>query len=144
MDDSMRSNQSDDSSFNPFDPAEPPRDEALAALLRQATGDVPAGSVDWDALASRISRALPARATPTWWSYAERWERRMLPLALAASLLGALALWTSAEPASAMVVQVDASELVAEVAQGAEAEEAATSFARTITADVNFVEAESE
>ena len=86
MDDSMHSDQSDDSSFNPFDPAEPPRDEALAALLRQATGDVPAGSVDWDALASRISRALPARATPTWWSYAERWERRMLPLALAASL----------------------------------------------------------
>ena len=141
MDDSMHSDRND-STFNPFDPTEPTRDEALAAVLRQATGDVPMGSVDWDALASRISRALPARATTTWWSYAERWERRMLPLALAASLLGALALWTSSvEPAAAMVAQVDASELVTDVAQGAAAEEVATSFARTITAEASFDEA---
>lgn len=138
MADSMHSDP-----FNPFDRAEPPRDEALAALLRQATGDVPMGAVNWDALASRISRALPARATATWWSYAERWERRMLPLALAASLVGAFALWTSgAEPASA--AQVGVSEIVADVAQGAPAAEAARTFASTLTADANIAEAEPE
>ncbi len=59
--------------FNPFAAVDPPRDEALAALLRQADGVVPLGAVDWDALASRIARSLPGRATITWWSYAERW-----------------------------------------------------------------------
>ena len=39
--------------FNPFADSEPPRDEELAALLRQAVGDVPA-TVDWDALATRM------------------------------------------------------------------------------------------
>ena len=48
--------------FNPFAAGEPPRDEELAALLRQAVGDVPA-TVDWDALAMRITRALPRRET---------------------------------------------------------------------------------
>jgi hypothetical protein len=129
-----------DNSFNPFDPAEPPRDQELAAVLRRATGDVPLGSVDWDALASRISRALPARAATTWWSYAERWERRMLPLALAASLVGAIALWTSAEPVTSVVAQLDASDVVADVAQGAPAAEAARTFARALTADMNLAE----
>ncbi|MEO6529059.1 MAG: hypothetical protein ABIP93_20740 [Gemmatimonadaceae bacterium] len=133
-----------DSSFNPFDPAEPSRDERLAAALRQVTGDVPIGSVDWDGLAARISRALPTRTSTTWWSYAERWERRMLPLALAASLVGAFALWNSAEPASAIVAQAGVSEVVADVAQGAAAEDAARSFARTLTSDVNITESEWE
>jgi len=132
------------SSFNPFDPTEPRRDEALAAILRQATGDVPVGSVDWDDLAMRISRALPVRAATTWWSYAERWERRMLPLALAASLVGAFALWTSSEPAPAMVAQAGAYELVADVAQGTPADEAASSFAQTLTADMSFAESVQE
>jgi hypothetical protein len=140
MADSMNS----DSSFNPFNPAEPPRDEALAAVLRQATGDVPVGAVNWDALASRISRALPARASTAWWSYAQLWERRMLPLALAASLVGAIALWTSAEPAVAAVVPVGVSEIVADVAQGAPAAEAARTVAGTLTADMNVADSESE
>jgi hypothetical protein len=140
MADSMHS----DSSFNPFNPAEPPRDEALAAMLRQATGDVPVGAVNWDALASRISRALPGRASTAWWSYAQLWERRMLPLAFAASLVGAIALWTSAEPASAAVVPVGVYEIVADVAQGAPAAEAARTVAGTLTADMNVAESESE
>ncbi|MDB4882902.1 MAG: hypothetical protein JWL95_1668 [Gemmatimonadetes bacterium] len=139
MADSMTNDQGD-STFNPFDPAEPPRDEALAAVLRQAAGDVPVGAVDWDRLAARIARALPPRAAATWWSYAERWERRMLPLALAASLVGAFALWTSADSTAAMAAQDGASALVADVAQGAPAAEAAQSFARTLTADVNIAE----
>jgi hypothetical protein len=138
MDDSMHNGNPDDS-FNPFDPAEPRRDEALGALLRRATGDVPMSAVDWDGLASRITRALPARTASTWWSYAERWERRMLPLALAASLVGAFALWNSGTPeASAQVASAD---LVADVVQGTPAEDAALDFARTVTVEMSLADA---
>jgi hypothetical protein len=68
----------------------------------------------------------------------------MLPLALAASLVGAFALWTSSEPASTMVAQSGGYDLVADVAQGTPADEAARSFAQTLTADVNFADAVQE
>jgi len=131
----------DSETFNPFAAVEPPRDAALAALLRQAEGDVPVGAVDWDALASRIARSLSGRATITWWSYAERWSQRMLPLALAASLIGVVALWQADELAG--VASASAmTDVVAEVVQGAPADDAARSFARTVTADVTALAAE--
>ena len=108
----------DSETFNPFASADPPRDEALAALLRQAEGDVPLRAVDWDALASRIARSLPGRATITWWSYADRWSRRMLPIALAASLLGAVALWQAGEPASSTVASSGVSDVVVDRGAG--------------------------
>jgi hypothetical protein len=144
MDDSMHNGQDGDP-FNPFDPAEPRRDEALGALLRRATGDVPVGAVDWDGLASRITRALPQRAASTWWSYAERWERRMLPLALAASLLGAFALWNSGTiGAPSPVTQIASIDLVADVVEGAPADDVALTFARSVTAEMRLVESGSE
>jgi len=133
-----------DDSFNPFAPGDPPRDEALAALLRQVTGDVPVGSVDWDALATRISRALPSRMSTTWWSYADRWSRRMLPIALAASLVGALALWASDEPSGVLVAQAGTADVVVDFAQGAPVEDAARTYARTVTGDVVLSASESE
>jgi len=128
--------------FNPFVAVDPPRDEALAALLRQAEGDVPVHVVDWDALASRIARSLPGRAGITWWSYAERWSQRMLPIALAASLLGAVALWQAGELSSASAASAAGTDAVADVVQGAPVEDAARSFARTVTADVTMLAAE--
>ena len=128
--------------FNPFAPSDPPRDEALAALLRQAQGDVPVHAVDWDALASRIARSLPGRASLTWWSYAERWSQRLLPIAFAASLLGAVALWQAAELPSVATASAAVTDVVAEVVQGAPVEDAARSFARTVTADVTMLAAE--
>jgi hypothetical protein len=130
--------------FNPFAPNDPPRDETLAALLRQAEGDVPVRAVDWDALASRIARALPGRAATTWWSYADRWGRRMLPLALAAALVGAFALWEADEPSNAVVASSGASDVVVDLVQGAPAEDAARSYARTVTANVILVGAEQD
>jgi hypothetical protein len=127
--------------FNPFVAVDPPRDEALAALLRRAEGDVPVRAVDWDALASRIARSLPGRAGITWWSYAERWSQRMLPIALAASLLGAVALWQAGELSSVSAASA-ATDAVADVVQGAPVEDAARSFARTVTADVTMLAAE--
>jgi len=128
----------DNETFNPFASVDPPRDEALAALLRQAEGDVPVHAVDWDALASRIARSLPGRATITWWSYADRWSLRMLPLALAASLLGAVAIWQAGEP-STPAASSAVSDVVVDMVQGAPAEDAARSYARTVTADVVLV-----
>lgn len=140
----MADSMHDDDSFNPFAPGDPPRDEALAAVLRQVTGDVPVGSVDWDALATRISRALPSRASIAWWSYADRWSRRMLPLALAASLVGALALWGSDEPAGLLVAQAGSADVVVDLVQGAPVEDAARTYARSVTSEVSFNGSEQE
>jgi hypothetical protein len=129
--------------FNPFAPNDPPRDEALAGLLRRAEGDVPVHAVDWDALASRIARALPGRAATTWWSYAERWSRRMLPLALAATLVGAFALWEADEPSNTVSAS-GAPDVVVDLVQGAPAEDAARSFARTVTTNVILAGAEQD
>ena len=119
--------------FNPFADSEPPRDEELAALLRQAVGDVPA-TVDWEALATRIAGALPSRTNVAWWSYAERWSRRIVPIALAASLVGAAMLW-NAESAEALVVAQAPTDVIADVVQGVPIEDAASTFARTIAVD---------
>ena len=124
----------DDGTFNPFAPAEPARDEELAALLRQAVGDVPT-SVDWDALAARITRALPPRANVAWWSYAELWSRRILPIALAASLVGAAMLWNADDVGAVVVAQSVPADVVADVVQGVSIEDAARTFAGTMTAD---------
>ena len=123
-----------DGTFNPFAPGEPARDEELAALLRQAVGDVP-DSVDWDALATRITRALPARANVAWWSYAELWSRRILPIALAASLVGAAMLWNADDVGAVMVAQTPPADVVVDVVQGVSIEDAARTFARTMTVD---------
>ena len=123
-----------DGTFNPFSPGEPARDEELAALLRQAVGDVPA-TVDWDALATRITRALPLRANVAWWSYAERWSRRIVPIALAASLVGAAMLWNADDVGAVVVAQSPPADVVADVVQGVSIEDAARTFARTMTVD---------
>ena len=123
-----------DGTFNPFSPGEPARDEELAALLRQAVGDVPA-TVDWDALATRITRALPARTSVAWWSYAELWSRRILPIALAASLVGAAMLWNADDVGAVVVAQSPPADVVADVVQGVSIEDAARTFARTMTVD---------
>ena len=123
-----------DGTFNPFAPGEPARDEELAALLRQAVGDVP-DTVDWDALATRITRALPPRANVAWWSYAELWSRRILPIALAASLVGAAMLWNADDVGAVVVAQSPPADVVADVVQGVPIEDAARTFARTMTVD---------
>jgi len=123
-----------DGTFNPFSPGEPARDEELAALLRQTVGDVPA-TVDWDALATRIARVLPARANVAWWSYAELWSRRILPIALAASLVGAAMLWNADDAQAVVVAQAAPTDVIADVVQGVPIEDAARTFARTMTGD---------
>ena len=62
---------------------EPRRDPRFSALLRDLMGPIPMRDVSWDALAGRVGAAIRARQTP-WWGYVERWQRRAIPLAVAA------------------------------------------------------------
>ncbi len=109
--------------------SEPRRDATLGALLRTATGDVPADAVDWNALAQRISRRASNVATP-WWGYAARWERLAIPLAVAAGLAGAVALW-NAESAGTASTPAD---VFSVVLSGVPASDAASQIAQSMTA----------
>lgn len=109
---------------------EPRRDPRLSALLRDLMGPIPMGDVNWDALGSRIGAAIRARQTP-WWGYVERWQRRAVPLAFAAGLLGATVLvhsWLTHPEAL-----TSAPDMVSAVVAGAPAEDAATAFSHSVT-----------
>ena len=116
-----------DGAFGP----EPEHDPELGALLRDVVGNTPHGAVNWTTLAARIGERVGRQVSAPWWTYATQWERRVIPLALAAGIAASAALWTSA---SASPTQpTSASALATEVASGTPAEDAASLFARTIT-----------
>jgi hypothetical protein len=122
--------------IGPDDAGEPARDERLGALLRQVVGEPPMAEVRWPQLAQRIADAVQAHQAAPWWSYAERWQRRAIPLALAAGLVGALAFWgtgtsRSAELSSPM-------DLVSAVVMGTPTAEAASSYAHSITGTLDL------
>ena len=109
---------------------EPRRDARFSTLLRDLMGPIPMGEVNWDALAGRVGAAIRARQTP-WWGYVERWQRRTVPLALAAGLLGATVLvhsWLTHPEAL-----TSAPDMVSAVVAGAPAEDAATAFSHSVT-----------
>ena len=111
---------------------EPPHDEKLGKLLREIVGDTPYSAVSWSALAARIGDRVSAQMAAPWWSYATRWERRAIPLALAAGLTAAVALWTSSASPTAWHM-TSASNVTTAVLSGIPAEDAASQFARSIT-----------
>ena len=116
---------------------EPAHDRPLAALLRDVAGETPHAAVHWSALAERIGSRVAAQMAAPWWSYATRWERRVIPLALAAGLSAVVALWSTA--ASAVVTQVtSASGVTTSVLSGTPAEDAASQFARSITSSADL------
>ncbi|MES2176997.1 MAG: hypothetical protein V4550_03955 [Gemmatimonadota bacterium] len=113
---------------------EPSRDVKLGALLREIEGVTPDASVDWAALASRIADGVAAQASSSsWWDYATRWERRVVPLALAAGLAASFALWNASLAAPSGVQFVTSSSISTAVADGAPPEDAAATFATAIT-----------
>ena len=112
---------------------EPRRDPRLSSVLRDLLGPVPMSDVNWDALAGRVGALIRARQTP-WWGYVERWQRRAVPLAFAAGLLGATVLvhsWLTHPEAL-----VSAPDMVSAVVAGAPAEDAATAFSHSVTTAV--------
>ena len=116
---------------------EPAPDPALGALLRDIVGDSPDHAVDWTSLATRIASRVGGQASAPWWSYAAQWERRMIPLALAAGMMAAAALW-STTTTQATTSLASASSFTTEVASGAPPDDAASQFARSITNTVDL------
>jgi hypothetical protein len=116
--------------------SEPARDVRLGLMLRETIGGTPSGDVDWAALAKRIGDRLPVQMSTPWWTYASRWERRAIPLALAAGIMGAIALWgTAGKTGTAGTANVSTTEEVAlsAVASGELSETAARQFSQAIT-----------
>ena len=111
---------------------EPAHDPHLGALIRDGVGATPSAAVDWTALAQRITSALATQLPAPWWTWATRWERRAIPMSLAAGIAAALALW-STSPATATSPLTSASEVATAVVSGTSAEDAAVQFARSIT-----------
>ncbi|CAN5182820.1 hypothetical protein BH09GEM1_BH09GEM1_21040 [soil metagenome] len=117
---------------------EPAHDPELGALLRDVIDDAPMDRVNWTRLAARIGDRVAAQAAGPWWSYAARWERRVIPIAIAAGIAAAAALFTSTASASEVAQRTTASALATEVASGTPAEDAALLFARSITSTVDL------
>ena len=117
---------------------DPDRDDQLGDFLRDTAGAVPYASVDWQGLAHRIANGVSAQVAAPWWAYAARWERRAIPLALAAGLAASFALWnnTAAAPAAA-VASASASAMSTAIASGTPSEDAAITFAHSITNSVD-------
>lgn len=113
--------------------SEPARDVRLGAMMRDAIGGTPHADVDWAALAKRIGDRLPPQVAAQWWTYAARWERRMIPLALAAGIAGAAVLWGTAGTANAST-----EDLLVQVASGAPVADAAQQFSRAFTDTSDF------
>jgi hypothetical protein len=110
---------------------EPQHDEALGALLAEATGRVPMDAVNWSALAERISTGVAIQSSP-WWSFASRYERRMIPIALAAGVAAVLALYNF-EVTAANSGFVSAASVSTAIVSGVPYEDAAQQFARSVT-----------
>ena len=115
---------------------EPEHDPDLGALLRDVVGDTPHSAVNWATLAARIGERVGRQVSAPWWTYAMQWERRVIPLALAAGIAASAALWTS--PSASPTLPTSASALATEVASGTPAEDAASLFARSITNSVDL------
>ena len=116
---------------------EPAHDQELGALLRGVVDDAPMESVDWARLAARIGDRVASQASGPWWSYAARWERRVIPIFIAAGIAAAAVLFTTTASASE-VQRTTASAMTTEVASGTPAEDAAVVFARSITSTVDL------
>ena len=117
---------------------EPVRDERLGALLRAAVGEPPMTDVDWSALAARVSAAVRSQHGTPWWGHVARWQRRALPLALAAGLVGALALWHSTLGTREAASAFGSGELVTAVVSGTPSDDAALSYAGWLTSTVEL------
>jgi hypothetical protein len=122
------------------DSAEPARDERLGALLSEVVGTPHTHTVHWDALAGRIRAAVHAHDSAPWWSYAERWQRRVLPVAMAAGLVGALALaGVVARMRGETTSSYTAADAISALTSGGSSDDAARSLARTLTSGADVL-----
>jgi hypothetical protein len=87
---------------------DPPRDEALARVLRAADDPAPGTYVDWERLQARILRrpAPGATAPREWWDVVVQW-RRVAAAAGVAALAAGVLLWR-ADSAGSELALIDA------------------------------------
>ncbi|NUO37315.1 MAG: hypothetical protein HOQ19_13950 [Gemmatimonadaceae bacterium] len=123
--------------FPPREDGEPPRDAQLGALLRESVGVPPMADVDWSALAERVSAAIRSQQSLPWWGHVERWRLRAVPLALAAGLMGALALWNAQLNGREAAAPFYAGDAITEVVSGASSADAAGHYAGFVTTTVD-------
>jgi hypothetical protein len=80
---------------------DPPRDDTLARLLRQADGPTPGADVDWERLHAAVMRgavspggiiAVPPR---DWWDVVAQWRRVAVAASVAAMLGAGASLWST-------------------------------------------------
>jgi len=116
---------------------EPAHDPELGALLRSVVYDAPMDNVDWTRLAARIAEHVGVQASGPWWTYAAQWEKRVIPIFVAAGIAAAAVLSTTTASASE-VQRTTASAMTTEVASGTPAEDAAVLFAGSITSTVEL------
>ena len=78
---------------------DPPRDEALARLLRAADGAGPGADVDWRRLHAAVTRDLGLGSGPRreggreWWDVVVQWRRVAAAASVAAMLAAGALLW---------------------------------------------------
>ena len=115
------------------DDHEPARDERLGKLLRASVGEPPTSVVDWNALAARIGAAVRERQVAPWWSHVALWQRGAVPLALAAGLVGALALFGAGRAENGDSVPTsEPLDLVSAVVSGTSSSDAALTYAGVV------------
>jgi hypothetical protein len=98
---------------------DPPRDEALARLLRAGDAAIPYRAVNWARLSDEVMRrARAGTAGGLWWECIAGWGRIAAAASIAAILVSGLLLWrtiTSMPPAES-VAAVPESVAIARVA----------------------------
>lgn len=97
---------------------DPPRDEALARLLRAADEPAPDVGVQWDRLQAAILRraGLPADAGSgprVWWDVVVQWRRLAVAASVAAILAAAALVWRADSSGSELATADAAPESVA-------------------------------
>ena len=93
---------------------DPPRDDALARLLRAADGTAPGADVDWERLRTAIMRGAARAARPggasaarEWWDVVVRWRRVAAAASVAAMLAAGALVWRSGGRAEEFAVGDD-------------------------------------
>jgi hypothetical protein len=91
---------------------DPPRDDALARLLRAADDPATGSDVDWERLRAAIVRGA-APAPREWWDVVVHWRRLASAASVAAILAAAALLWGADSAGSELSLSEAAPESVA-------------------------------
>ncbi len=97
---------------------DPPRDDALARLLRAADEPAPSAGVDWERLHTAIVRRAGLRpgtgsGPREWWDVVVQWRRLAAAASVAAILTAAALIWRAESTGSELALTDAAPESVA-------------------------------